>query len=299
MTYVYLDDRLDEHPKMEMLSDAAFAMHIRALCYVQRSSNNSRGFIPVSRVGKLTTAEKPLEIAQELVKAIPPGHDAGLWEEVDGGFVIHDYAEFYEKSLARKERARNAAKARHGKKQDPAPAKNDAPGMLGAETEQETSRVGASPNDAIPQTPNPTEVTSVKKPSSADTPEQDFDDDDQDFSQVLDATWERMAADDLAAAITANGPVRAPDRWLNKAKHNLWLQLHSKALDLLRRNPNLTSAELAAQLRHPGRRTSLAVVEGEMARSLRPFGDDEPPPGDECFGTDERGNLLFLPGGKS
>jgi hypothetical protein len=81
MTWVRIDDGFPEHPKMLGLSDAAFRLHIHALCYCARALTD--GFIPVSWLAN----GKHRKAAQSLVAA-------GLWHDAPDGFRIHDYLEY-------------------------------------------------------------------------------------------------------------------------------------------------------------------------------------------------------------
>ena len=42
MTWVKVDDALPEHPKVARLSDAAFRVHISALCYSARNLTDGK-----------------------------------------------------------------------------------------------------------------------------------------------------------------------------------------------------------------------------------------------------------------
>ena len=89
MTWAKIDDLLPEHPKMERaceaVGDAALAAYVSAVCYCRRA--NHTGFVPRGRLRGLTRHEKPARVAEALVAE-------GLWEEVEGGWQIHDYHEY-------------------------------------------------------------------------------------------------------------------------------------------------------------------------------------------------------------
>ena len=80
MTYFRLDVDFCEHPKIMGLTDGAFRLHVRAMGYAKRLLTDGR--IPVAFPAKRVTIE-------ELVAA-------DLWEEVQGGWVIHDWLEWNE-----------------------------------------------------------------------------------------------------------------------------------------------------------------------------------------------------------
>lgn len=93
MTWVQLDDGFDEHPKILGLSDAAFRLHVRAICYSNRRLTDGR--VPSAFVrGKL-----PAELMA-----------AGCWEKNADGWVLHDYLDWNrsaEQVAAERQKARD------------------------------------------------------------------------------------------------------------------------------------------------------------------------------------------------
>ena len=91
MTWVWLDDRFDEHAKfvkaMDLGGDAALCLWLRGLTYCNR--NNTDGVLPFGMVRRLTMSAKPDRIVEALV-------DAGLWhcDELRGGYAYHDYLDY-------------------------------------------------------------------------------------------------------------------------------------------------------------------------------------------------------------
>lgn len=81
MVWVRLDDHFDEHPKVACLGDGAFRAHVEALCYSNRALLDGMISAGVARVRGWTRRTR------ELVSA-------GLWDEVDGGWRMHGYAEY-------------------------------------------------------------------------------------------------------------------------------------------------------------------------------------------------------------
>lgn len=84
MTWVRLDDGYPGSRKVKRLSDAAFRLDIQAICWC--SEHLTDGFVPDDEieddVGR--RIKKPRAAAAELVAS-------GRWEEVEGGWSIHDY----------------------------------------------------------------------------------------------------------------------------------------------------------------------------------------------------------------
>jgi len=85
MTWVRLDDHFDENPKIERAGPLAAFLYICGLSYCAR--NLTDGFILAEKVRRLAAVPKPDQQARRLV-------DVGLWEEVEGGYQVHDYATY-------------------------------------------------------------------------------------------------------------------------------------------------------------------------------------------------------------
>jgi hypothetical protein len=104
MTWVKIDDRFPEHPKIAEAGPLAMALQVAALCYASR--NLTDGFIPSSMVGRLLPLEEWLANGQQTPSKLLGGPtsktlleetinalcDVGLWEKsARGGYEIHDY----------------------------------------------------------------------------------------------------------------------------------------------------------------------------------------------------------------
>lgn len=120
MPYQHLDDTFAEHPKVMDLSDRSFRLHVSALCYCSR--NLTDGVLTERSVAVVCALTRGTQRhIRELVVA-------GLWEQRDEGYEIHDYLEYHqtaneikkqrEQSTARKrrwrEKNRNADSGRFG-----------------------------------------------------------------------------------------------------------------------------------------------------------------------------------------
>ncbi len=81
MAWVRIDDAFCDHPKVDSLTDAAFRLHVAALCYSARLLTD--GFIATLRPPRLMVNYKP-KLAAEL-------EAAGLWRQSPGGWLIHDF----------------------------------------------------------------------------------------------------------------------------------------------------------------------------------------------------------------
>lgn len=101
MTWVKLDDQFADHPKIVQAGPAASWLYICGLTYAARLRTD--GFIPEAQVRRLADVDEPERCAAVLV-------EVGLWERTEGGYRIHDYAE-YQLTRADIERKREAGKA--------------------------------------------------------------------------------------------------------------------------------------------------------------------------------------------
>jgi len=103
MPWVKLDDKYPDHPKIDAVGPLAAWLHTCALAYCARHLTD--GFIPAGTVGKLANFAglslngAPVQVSDlvvRLTKPLPiPGDSlSALWDEVEGGYQIHDYLEY-------------------------------------------------------------------------------------------------------------------------------------------------------------------------------------------------------------
>jgi hypothetical protein len=108
MTWVKIDDRFTDHPKLISVGPLGIALQVAALCY--SNAYLTDGFIPYNVVKKLLCWEfSPPNDTVLLTLSVTSGMsgedvtwelvtgwlvDAGVWEKVDGGYYIHDYPEY-------------------------------------------------------------------------------------------------------------------------------------------------------------------------------------------------------------
>lgn len=94
MTWVKLDDGFTDHPKVVGLSDKAFRVHVRALCYCARFT---------AGIGTIPSAALPSLGAGKAVVAELVG--ARLWDKDEAGELsIHDFSEYHPGPAARERR---------------------------------------------------------------------------------------------------------------------------------------------------------------------------------------------------
>lgn len=92
MSWVKLDDRFPEHPKVLSAGPVGLAVHVRALCYAAR--NLTDGFIPTGVVPSLTADLGRVSRAAAASDWPAILVSTGLWDAAPGGYQIHDYLEF-------------------------------------------------------------------------------------------------------------------------------------------------------------------------------------------------------------
>lgn len=116
-TYITLVDTMPEHPKVELLSDAAFRLLVESWAYCSR--NRTDGRIDARVWARRGTAEARAELETPLDDSTLP-----LVEVVAGGVQMHDYLD-HQRSAAEIE-AQRAVNAENGRKGGLAKAKRSA-----------------------------------------------------------------------------------------------------------------------------------------------------------------------------
>jgi hypothetical protein len=108
MGWVKLDDAFLNNPKVMLAGLNGRALFLAGLCF--SSSGLTDGFIPrtaVAKLAALSDVARPTTATQRLLAV-------GLWEEVPGGFRIHDYL-VYQPSAESVRKDREAARERMAK----------------------------------------------------------------------------------------------------------------------------------------------------------------------------------------
>ena len=144
MSWLKLTDDFPNHPKILILDDAAFRLHITALCYCARSG--TEGFVSVKAVPRLG----PVVLAPQLV-------EARLWEPCEGGWEIHNYLDYNLSNEQVEERRAQRAEA----------------GRLGglARPKQDAKRPAKRPDNPVSRIP----LTRTSSPVSPLTPGSELD----------------------------------------------------------------------------------------------------------------------------
>jgi hypothetical protein len=105
MAWVRIDDQFADHPKLRAVGAVGKAIQVSAFCFSNRFLTD--GFLSFETANIIIRAEtKERGWPEKMVKA-------GLWDEAEGGYLIHDYLDYNptkEEVLARREQSKTAAK---------------------------------------------------------------------------------------------------------------------------------------------------------------------------------------------
>lgn len=108
MAWVLVDDNFPNHPKVVQAEDVAAGagwLFVCGLCYCRKY--HTGGFVP-------RAALPSIGLTRSIRKAVDALVGVGLWDAVDGGFDVHDYAGFYadeEDKAAKEETSRQRREA--------------------------------------------------------------------------------------------------------------------------------------------------------------------------------------------
>lgn len=171
MTWVKLDEDFANHPKVRQAGPLGIAMQVAALGYCNKYLTD--GFVPRTVVPSLLNLEG-LAMRCWSGELVGGGEDAtwqlvvedlidaGLWEQAEGGYRIHDYLE-YQPSRAQvlQERAQKQEAGRKGGKastqaraQAPAQADGQAPAKAPAQAKSKPVSVSVSVPDSVSVPPS-------------------------------------------------------------------------------------------------------------------------------------------------
>ena len=165
MSWVKIDDNFASHPKIVAAGPMAGWLYICGLTYSARYLTD--GFIPAKQVRLLADIESPATVAAKLV-------ECGLWEPVDGGYMIHDYLK-YNPSGVQVKRDREAAAARQAawRERNAQPTDEQTPDGRGSNGEV-TPLVPEKFSFPVPvpvPVPNPVKTMAAEKPAAESMPD--------------------------------------------------------------------------------------------------------------------------------
>lgn len=212
MTWVKIDDQFQDHPKFLDVSLAGIGLWTAGLAYCSRYLTD--GLIVTSAARRLGATSK---LTAELVAA-------GLWEAVDGGWLIHDYTDYNPPAT----RVRDTREKRRtsGHKGGIARAKQLASGSPAPS--QATGKQSAKQLARPLSSPRPVSHNGMGEILTSSSKGVQGDDDDGKLPAAV-AAIDLLAARDLAERQTAPKPDLEPvhdvDAWLDRARGRRWAQL--------------------------------------------------------------------------
>lgn len=174
MPWISIDDNFPDHPKVTAAGPLAAWLHVCGMAYCGRYLTD--GHIPARQIPRLADLDDPLALAERLV-------EVGLWEEVEGGYLVHDYLK-YNPSRAQVEAKREANARRQAafrnRKSAPSDAQDETPsGPEQGPKRRGRSRGNAESNGVSNGVSNAVSNALVTAPPPLPSPPLDHHDDDQ------------------------------------------------------------------------------------------------------------------------
>jgi len=155
MTWLKTDDRYPEHRKVRRLTDGAYRLHHTAMCACAKDETD--GYVTVEDVADM-------EHGNRLRKHIDALVSADLWEEVSGGWMIHDYLDYNPShaSLVAKRAVDKARqeKYRKGRVPETTLSEHQPDTRVPVDNSSDTSRR----NGSVPETPSEGRVSQRDNP---------------------------------------------------------------------------------------------------------------------------------------
>src|SRR5579883_608603 len=92
--WVKIDDNLMEHPKMIAIGIQGRALWLAGLCYANQQMTD--GFLPDFMIPTLAARAGVTDVESTLscMTTVYLGQKSPVWYRADGGYRIHDYADF-------------------------------------------------------------------------------------------------------------------------------------------------------------------------------------------------------------
>lgn len=151
MTWARFEDRFPWHRKVRGLSDAAFRLHVSAVCWCNEHLTN--GHVPAEDLPLASDVRRPTQAVAELVRR-------GLWDTTDDGWCIHDFLSYNEsKATITARREADAERKRRGRDgRTPGPRPGGVRPDAALDSTSESTRESVRP---VPARPEPTRSRSV------------------------------------------------------------------------------------------------------------------------------------------
>lgn len=168
MSWARFDDRAPHHRKVKRLSDSAFRLWFTSICHCAEYLTNGRiDAADVADMPKAPTGKKLAAAIAELV-------EAGCWDEVEGGWEVHDYLDWNPTAdeVKAKREARAEAGRRGGQSSGRSRSKNEA--IASTEAKQPESKTESKTNPVpVPvPVPEPKAAEAIPRTSEAVAPDE-------------------------------------------------------------------------------------------------------------------------------
>ena len=169
MAWIKLDDQFRNHPKILAAGPLASWLYVCGLTFAGQYLTD--GHIPSTMLGMLAAVDNAQELADRLV-------DVGLWEEVDGGYQIHDFTEY---NPTREEvRGIRAARAEAGRRG----------GLNSAASKRQANATANEQQNSTPSpSPSPSPIP-IPGPGPSSSPSPADDDDETEIVARIFCLWE-------------------------------------------------------------------------------------------------------------
>lgn len=262
MPWVRIDDRYYSHPKVVAAGLAASGLDVRAMSWAAGSLTD--GFIPESVLPLLAAGDAAAKkLAAVLVQV-------GRWEEVEGGWMIHDFLDF-NPSAKKVNEERNAAAERMKESRKRKRSPDVRPNAERTHTERTPDRSSErSPEVRLPRTrPVPIDSESSSSLEVVDAPGGEEEATIRLVAEACDVLARRAAADP-----NRQKPVVHLAAWLPSARAEKFATHGLRAAALLADDPSLTAEALADLLEPP--RTEAAPK--PVLSEYRPLDEPEDDP---------------------
>jgi hypothetical protein len=254
--WLRIDDHMVEHPKLVEVGGDAGWLHLCAMSWSARHGTD--GFVPDGIVLRVSDRRQPAKLAVALERA-------RLWERVEGGFQIHDWAEYQPSAYETKSRRESVSKVRsaasalahhrrwheaRGVRSDECPhCEPDAKSM------PNRCQIDAPVPVPVPITSSLSTTTTARESAASSSSSSSIDD--PRFGETVDLAVEIAAL--AAGEVRSPGPWRAAVRRTIVAEHGPQIVAHLAA------RPGATAGETVRVVLG---RSELDVARARQARSV-------------------------------
>jgi hypothetical protein len=222
VAWVRVEDHFDEHPKFQKVGPLAAGLWLAGLAYCNR--NLTDGFIPEARVRAMVTWHDDTKEGYEAIDRLV---QAGLWERMEDGYLVHDFRKYQPlKKQVLAERSRSQAAKSLGGRVRASRAGRD----HGRFTSRPPADAPAAPPADAPATTSPVPVpVPVPKPDTVPLPQTatglsitPLGNADKDTVPAPRSRFTPPSLAEVAAYCLERGRGVDPARWMDHYESNGW-----------------------------------------------------------------------------